>query len=79
MAMVFMCDCCGSVLDLDFYNSIQEQIKCWEKDQPFTAEDEVCDECLEDILDQMGYAPWHKPWYIALYHRIADFLNQVII
>lgn len=54
MSDVFMCDCCEEVLPDRERNKILELVDdIWGEES--TAKDDVCDACLEDIFDQMGY------------------------
>ena len=53
MSDVFLCDCCGEILDVDFRNRVTEVLTCWFESDKFEAEDDVCDHCLEEILRQV--------------------------
>ena len=55
MSKVFMCDCCKEVLDVDEKNEIVEPIVAWVDGEEYDAEDDVCDSCLEEIMDQRGF------------------------
>lgn len=54
MSEVRMCDCCGNVFDIDHINPVDEEIIDFEG-HTFIAEDDICDECLDDLIDQMGF------------------------
>jgi hypothetical protein len=55
MANVFKCDCCDDIYDIDECNPIKEELISDYDGKPFNAENEVCNECLDDIIDQMDY------------------------
>lgn len=50
-----MCDCCKEVLDVDEKNEVVEPIVAWVDGEEYDAEDDVCDSCLDEIMDQMGF------------------------